>query len=334
MTDIEVHLPVATQPTVETLLAYARTAEANGYDCVWLPETWGRDAVTILSLIARETEQVAVGSSILNTYSRSPALLGQTAATLQEVADGRFRLGIGPSGPMVVENWHGQEYGNPLRRTRETIEILRQVLSGEPVEYDGREFSLSGFRLRCEPPEPTPPIEVTGMGPKAVELAGRFADGWHGIMLTPDGLRERLEDLDRGAALGERDSGEVRVRTGVVCCGLEDESRARDLVRQHIAFYVGGMGTFYRDALSRQGYAEAEEIHDAWRADDRERALELVSDDLLEELCAVGTHEDASAGLERFESVEELDAIVVSFPRGASEAEIRETMGALAPDRR
>ncbi|WP_265108144.1 TIGR04024 family LLM class F420-dependent oxidoreductase [Halosolutus halophilus] len=332
MTDRDVHLPVAAQPTVDSLVDYARRAEAGGYDCAWLPETWGRDAVTVLTAMAERTDSIEIGSSILNTYSRSPALLGQTAATLQEASDGRFRLGLGPSGPVVVENWHGMAYGNPLRRTRETVEIVRQVLSGSRVEYDGDDFDLSGFRLRCDPPDPAPPIEVTGMGPKAVELAGRFADGWHGIMLTPDGVAERLDDVERGAELADRDPDDVTVTAGVTCCALDDADRARDLARQHVAFYVGGMGTFYRDALVRQGYDVAEEIHDAWQEGERERALALLGDDLLDDLCAAGDPETAREGLERYAAVDGIDAIAVSFPRGADEDEIDATMNALAPD--
>jgi coenzyme F420-dependent oxidoreductase len=332
MTDRDVHLPVAAQPSVDSLVEYARRAEDGAYDCVWLPETWGRDAVTVLTAIAGQTDEIDLGTSIVNTYSRSPALLGQTAATLQEASDGRFRLGLGPSGPVVIENWHGLEYGNPLRRTRETVEVVRQVLSGETVDYDGEEFSLSGFRLRCEAPNPAPPVEVTGMGPKAVELAGRFADGWHAIMLTPGGLRDRIDDLEQGADLGDRDPEEIQVTAGVTCCALEDEDRARELARQHIGFYVGGMGTFYRDALVRQGYDEGETIHDAWQVGDREEALAAVSDELLDDLVAAGDPDTARERLARFDDVDGIDSVAVSFPRGADEDEIEATMAALAPD--
>ncbi|MFP8951899.1 TIGR04024 family LLM class F420-dependent oxidoreductase [Natrialbaceae archaeon A-arb3/5] len=332
MTDRDIHLPVAAQPSIDSLVEHARRAETTGYDCAWLPETWGRDAVTILATIAERTETIGIGSSIINTYSRSPALIGQTAATLQEAADGRFRLGIGPSGPAVVENWHGESYGNPLRRTRETIEIVRAVLSGEPVEYDGETASLSGFRLRCEPPESTPSIEATGMGPKAVELAGRFADGWHGIMLAPDGVRDRLADLERGADLADRDPDDVRVTVGVTCCALDDGDRARELARQHLAFYVGGMGTFYRDSLVRQGYDEAEAVYDAWQDGDRQRALDSVDDELLDEFCAAGSPTTVRESIARYEEIDGVDAVGVSFPRGAEHEEIRETMDALAPD--
>ncbi len=332
MTDRDVHLPVAAQPTIDSIADYAQTAEDGGYDCAWLPETWGRDGVTVLTAMAERTDSIDIGSSILNTYSRSPALLGQTAATLQELSDGRFRLGLGPSGPVVIENWHGVEFGNPLKRTRETVEIVREVLSGETVNYDGDDFQLSGFRLRCDPPETQPPVEVTGMGPKAVELAGRFSDGWHGIMLTPEGMADRIDDIERGAELGDRDPDDVQVTAGVTCCALDDPDEARALVRQHIGFYVGGMGTFYRDALERQGYDEATEIYDSWQDGDRERALELVDEHILDDLCAAGDPETVREQLERYEDVDGIDAIAVSFPRGASEEQVRQTMEAVAPD--
>ncbi|MDJ1431564.1 TIGR04024 family LLM class F420-dependent oxidoreductase [Halostagnicola sp. A-GB9-2] len=334
MTARDVHLPVAAQPSVDSLVEYAQLAEDGGYDCAWLPETWGRDAVTVLTSIAERTETIDLGSSIVNTYSRSPALLGQTAATLQEVSDGRFRLGIGPSGPIVIENWHGVEFDEPLRRTREYVDVIRQVLSGDPVEYDGECFSLSGFKLRSEPPERTPPVEVTGMGPKAVELAGRFADGWHAIMFTASGMDDRIEDLERGVDLGDRSLEDVRVTVGVTCCVLDDAERARELARQHAAFYVGGMGTYYRDSLARQGYDQAETIHDAWQEGDRERATAALDDGLLDDLCAAGDRETARDNLAAFESLEGVDSVAVSFPRGASEDDVRETMSALAPEER
>lgn len=329
---IDLSLPVAAQPSLDAVVDLAVDAETAGYDRVWLPETWGRDAVTILSLAAERTDSVGLGTSIVNVYSRSPTLLGQTAATLQEASDGRFRLGMGPSGPAVIQNWHGQSFERPLRRTREYVEVVRQVLSGEPVEYDGHFFDLAGFRLRCAAPDPAPPIDVAGMGPKAVELAGRFADGWHALMFTPEGIADRLEDLRRGAELGDRDADDVRVTLSVPCCALEDAERARDLTRQHVAFYLGGMGTFYRDALARQGHEEtAHQIFDAWQAGNRGEAVAAV-DPLLDDLAVVGDTETARERLAEFAAVDGVDAVAVSFPRGAERAEIEETLDALAPD--
>ena len=135
MTERDVFLPVAAQPSVDAIVEQARLGEELGYDTAWLPESWGRNAVATLSCIARDTDDIDIGTSIMPVYSRSPALIGQSAATLQEVSDGRFRLGLGPSGPIVIENWHGYEFGNPFRRTRETVGIVRQVLSGRRSKY-------------------------------------------------------------------------------------------------------------------------------------------------------------------------------------------------------
>jgi coenzyme F420-dependent oxidoreductase len=332
MTERDVFLPVGAQPTLDELVDQAVAAEDHGYDRVWFPESWGRDAVTAIATAAERTDRIGLGTSIVNVYSRSPALLGQTAATLQEASDGRFRLGIGPSGPIVIENWHGIDFGNPLRRTRETIDIVRQVLSGEPVGYDGEYFTVEGFRLRCDPPEPAPPIDTAALGPKAVELAGRFADGWHAVNYTRDGVGERLEDLRRGAELGDRDPDDVRVTLSVNCCALEDGDRARELVAQHIAFYIGGMGTYYRDNLARQGYEDvAEGIYDAWQDGSHDRAATLVREELRDQMGAAGTPAEARDQLAQFVELDGVDAVNVTFPRGAEPDEIRETMAVLAP---
>ncbi|MFB6220784.1 MAG: TIGR04024 family LLM class F420-dependent oxidoreductase [Halolamina sp.] len=328
----ELSLPVAAQPSLDATVSLAVDAEDAGYERVWLPETWGRDAVTTLSLAAERTDSVELGTSIVNVFSRSPALLGQTAATLQEASDGRFRLGIGPSGPAVIENWHGESFERPLRRTRETVEVVKQVLTGEPVAYDGDFFDLSGFRLRCPAPEPAPPVDAAGMGPKAVELAGRFADGWHALTFTPDGLRDRLDDLRHGAELAGRDPEDVRVTLSLPCCALDDAEQARSLARQHLAFYVGGMGTFYRDALARQGHGEiAERVHDAWQDGERAAATAAI-DPLVDDLAAAGSPETARERLRAFGAIDGVDAVAVSFPRGADAEAIHATLAALAPE--
>ncbi|MEF8842019.1 MAG: TIGR04024 family LLM class F420-dependent oxidoreductase [Haloarculaceae archaeon] len=329
----DVFLPVAAQPSVGALVEQARRGEELGYDRAWLPESWGRSAPVVLTSVAENTEEIGIGTSIMPVYSRSPALVGMTAATLQEVSDGRLRLGLGPSGPIVIENWHGVEFGNPLRRTRETVDVVKQVLSGEEVEYDGEYFELSGFRLRQGAPDPIPSVDTAAMGPKAVELAGRFADGWHALMLTRDGLNERVEDLERGAELAGKDPEAVRTTLSLTCCALEDGERARDLVRQHLAFYLGGMGTYYRDNLARQGHeALAQEIYDAWNDGRREEATAMIDDDLLDSLAVGGTPERARELLAEFEALEGVDVTSVSFPRGASVEEILATMEALAPE--
>ncbi len=328
----DLFLPVAAQPRLERFVSLSERAEAAGYERVWLPETWGRDAVTVLATVARATDRVGIGTSITNVYSRSPALIGQTAATLQEASGGRFRLGLGPSGPILVEGWHSVGYEDPLRRTREAVEVVRQVLAGDTVEYDGECFQLTGFRLRQDPPDP-PPVDTGGMGPTAVELAGRFGDGWHALVVTPEGLVDRIADFRRGARLGGRDPDEQRVTVMLTCCALPDRQRARYLAREHVAFYVGAMGTFYRDALARQGYEEtATAVAQHWADGNREAAVGAVGDGLLDEIAAAGHPEECRERLGAFERVEGVDAVSVGFPRAAKPGELAATADALAPE--
>ncbi|MCH7661520.1 MAG: LLM class flavin-dependent oxidoreductase, partial [Euryarchaeota archaeon] len=179
---------------------------------------------------------------------------------------------------------------------------------------------------------PSAPVQVWTFAPDVAFLAGRFGDGWHAVVFTPDGIRERLDDLRRGADLGDRDPSEIRTTLSLTCCALDDREHARELARQHTAFYIGGMGAYYRDSLARQGYEpEANAIASAWANGDREAALGEISDDLLDRLCAAGTPDEARESIERFEAVEGLDAIAVGFPREANEAEIEATIEALAP---
>ncbi len=328
----DLSLPVAARPDLDGRCELARRAEAAGYDRVWLPETWGRDAVTVLAAVAERTDAIGLGTSVLPVYSRSPALLGQTAATLQELSGGRFRLGLGASGPAVVEGWHGVPFERPLRRTRETLEIVRAVVRGEDVTYRGELFDLAGFHLRCPALAPPPKVDAAGMGPKAAELAGRFADGWHAIMFTRDGLRDRLEDYRRGVELGGRDRAAQRVTLSVPCCALDDGERARRLARRSLAFYLGAMGTYYRDSLARQGHVElAREVAARWSSGDREAAAAAIPDALLDDLAAAGTPERARERLERFAAVDGVDAVSVSFPRGAGPDDMKATLAALAP---
>ena len=329
----DLFLPVAAQPHLDDFVSMSEHAERAGYERVWLPETWGRDAVTILATVAARTDTIGIGTSIMNVYSRSPALIGQTAATLQEAADGRFRLGVGPSGPILMEGWHGVDYGNPLRRTREAIDVVRMVLDGETVEYDGEYFQLAGFRLRHDPPENAPPIDAGGMGPKAVELAGRFGDGWHALLATPDGIAERMDDFRRGVEMAGDDPADRRVTVSLTCCALDDRERARRLVRKHIAFYIGGMGTFYRDALARQGYEEtANTVAVEWANGNREAALEAIGDDLLDDLAVAGTPAECENRVGEFAAVDGVDAVAISFPTAAELDDIEATTAALAPE--
>ncbi|MFW5919386.1 MAG: TIGR04024 family LLM class F420-dependent oxidoreductase [Halanaeroarchaeum sp.] len=332
MTEFDLHLPVAEQPSIGHYVDYAVHGERYGYDVAWVPETWGRNVVPVLTEMANETETIGLGPSILNVFSRSPSLIGQTAATLQEVTDGRARMGVGSSGPIVIEGWHGADFDRALKRVRETVEIVKAVQSGEEVQYDGSVFSLAGFRLRSEAPETPAPVDAAGMGPKSVELAGRFGDGWHGITLSPDGIADRIEDFDRGSDLGDRDRSEQRTMVSVEAIVSEDREYARDLARQHLAFYVAAMGDYYREALARQGYEdEANEMAIEWGNGNREAAKAAVTDEILADFAAAGTPEEAREQLQRFVDIDGLDAVALGFPRAATKDDVERTIQELAP---
>lgn len=328
----EIDLALPDRPTADGVVSVGEHAEELGYDRVWVPENWGRDQVSLLATLGERTERIGLGTGITPVYSRTPSLVGQTAATLQELTDGRFRVGLGPSGPAVIENWHGVDFERPLRRTREYVEIVRQVVNGEEVNYDGDFFSASGFRYRADPPETPPGIDASGLGPKAVELAGRFADGWHAFLFSPSGLRGRLEDFRRGADLGNRDPAEARVAATVPVCALEDGERARELASQHVAFYVGAMGTFYRDSVARQGHEEtAEAIFEAWQDGEQGQAIATARDELLDEYAAAGTPEEVRNQLDAF-AVDGVDALTVYVPTRADNDEMEETLAAVGPN--
>lgn len=333
MTERHVHTPVAAQSHVTDTLDLIERAEDLGYSHAWVPETWGRDAISTIAAATDRIEHIGLGTSIVNVYSRSPAVLGQSAATLGELTPGEFRLGIGPSGPALIDNWHGIEYERPLRRSREATEIIKQVLSGDVVSYDGEIFEVDGFRLRFDPPEQPIPVDLAGLGPKSVELAGFIGDGWHGLLSTPDGVRDQLDHLQRGAEKRDRSLDDVDVLIGVTCTALEDSAAARQLAAGHIAFYTGAMGPFYGKALARQGYGElAQEVVQHWQSGDKEGAIDLVDEELLDDIAAVGTPEETREQLERFESIDGVDAVAVSFPRGADLDQITQTLSALSPE--
>lgn len=332
MTSRHIHTPVAAQSHLMDTVSLIEDAERLGYDHAWVPETWGRDAITTLAMAAGTINTIGLGTSIVNVYARSPAVLGQTAATLAESTPGPFRLGIGPSGPALVNNWHGIEYERPLRRTRETTEIIKAVLSGDIVEYDGDIFQIEGFRLRFDPPEDAVPIDLAGLGPKSVELAGFIGDGWHGLLATPSGLEDQLDHLRRGAGKRDRSLDDIDVTVSITCCALEDGETARELAAGHIAFYTGAMGPFYAKALARQGYEDlARQVVQKWQGGDREGAIQAVKSDLLDDIAVAGTPGEAIDRLSRFEAVEGVDAVAVSFPRGATRSQINETVESLAP---
>lgn len=329
----DIVLPLGAFDDLADAVSLTRFAEDRGYGYVTMGETTGRNVALVLSTLAERTDEIGITDNVLSPYSRTPSLLGQTAVTLQEISGGRFRLRLGASSPALAEQWHGVDYDRPLRQLRESIEIIEQVQSGERLDYDGEFFSPSGLQLECPTPDPPVPVDVAALGPKSTEMTGRFADGWVPQLLPLDGLEERIDDLRRGADLGGRSVDDVRVAHTLRCCAIEDGAKAREYARSQVAFMIAIYGPYYRRAIADAGWASVTaEVGELWQDGEREAAVAAVPDALLDDLVAAGTPEEAREQVERFEAVDDVDAIQIGFFGQMSREEQEQTLTALAPE--
>lgn len=230
-------------------LEVAREADRLGYSCVWAAEAYGSDAATVLAWIAAQTKQIDVGSAIFQIPGRTPANTAMTAATLDTLSGGRFRLGLGVSGPQVSEGWHGVRFTKPLQRTREFVDIVRLALSRQRVKYDGEFFTLplpdgpgKALTLTVHPVRENIPIYLASIGPKNLELTGEIADGWLAIFFSPEHAGELMKPLLAGREMaGKTMEGFDVVPTVPVVPGKDVEECA-NFVRPYSALYIGGMG--------------------------------------------------------------------------------------------
>jgi len=321
---------VSDHESLDSVAEQARLAEDLGFVRVSAGETTGRDMVSTFAVVGERTDTIGISTDVLSPFGRAPTVLAQTALTMQEATGGRFRLGLGTSSPAIAEGWHGAEFDRPLRRLRETIDVIREVYEGGRVTYDGEIYRLGGLSSDREVPETPPPIDVAALGPKAVELAGRFADGWVPQLFTPDALDERMADLRRGAELGDRDPDSLRVAPLVRCFASEDRRRAREATRSMVAFLLGAYGPFYGDSVAKQGYeSEVREIRDAWEERDTEAMAAALPEALLDDLAACGEPEEVRDRVERFGEIRGVDAVRIGFVRGMEQSDKEATMRAL-----
>jgi F420-dependent oxidoreductase-like protein len=299
-----------------------------GYESVWIPETWGFDAVSVLAALAVHTSRIRLASGVVNVYSRSPTLIAQTAATLQDLSQNRFILGLGVSGPAVVERWHGTPFFRPLERTRAAVEIIRLALSGRRVEYHAAGFDLSGFSLAAPPAEPIP-LFIAAIGPRNVHLVGEIADGWLPIFAARGHISRTFEQFQRGAQSAGRDPSSLDVAAFIP---FLFGPRGDDLLRRQLAYYVGGMGTFYASFLERLGFRdEVATIRTAWDAGDRRSAVHAVAREMLD-ACTLGSSEHAARERIKQLQAEGIRMPVLTFPHGATESEIRQSIEIVAPE--
>jgi F420-dependent oxidoreductase-like protein len=280
--------------------------ERAGLDIVFVPEAYSFDAVSALGYLAASTERVELASGILQLYTRTPTLTAMTAAGLDYVSDGRFTLGLGASGPQVIEGFHGVPYDAPIARTREVIEICRRVWRRETVQHQGKYYTIplpaergtglgKPLKLINQPVRERIPILVAALGPKNVELAAEIAEGWQPIFYLPEKARDVWgQALDAGQARRDPTLGPLDVYAGPVLAIGENVEPMRELVKPHLALYIGGMGAkgknFYHTLATRYGYGpQADRIQELYLSGDKAGAAKVVPDELVRDVNLIGT---------------------------------------------
>jgi F420-dependent oxidoreductase-like protein len=286
-------------------------AEEFGFDSVWAAEAYGSDAATVLAWLAAQTERIKVGSAIFQIPARSPAMCAMTAATLDNLSDGRMLLGIGASGPQVAEGWHAQRFPKQIQRTREYIHIVRKALARERLEYQGEIYTLplpdgpgKALKLTIAPVQQRIPIYLAAMGPNNTRLAGEVADGWMPFLFKPEDVGEFRQLLGEGAERTGRAIDEsFDIAPNVNVAVDDDIDRARDAMRPLIALYVGGMGSreknFYNRLVARYGFEDtAREVQDLYLDGKRDEAAAALPVELIDTVALCGPEERIRERLE------------------------------------
>ena len=284
-------------------LDFVLEAEKLGLDVCWVAEAWGSDAPSALGYLAARTDRMLLGSGVIQIGTRTPVAIAQAASTLADMSGGRFLLGLGPSGPQVIEGLHGVPFARPLTRLREAVTVIRQALAGEKVAFTGStlRIPLPGearpMRLSSRPQDV--PIYLATMSPRTLVLTGEIADGWLGTSFVPEGAAAYFDPLDAGLAAAGRTRRDLDVCQGAEVAFAADEDELRGMVadrKKGLAFSLGGMGSattnFYNDAYSRQGWAEvAAAVRERWLGGDRDGAAALVTDEMVLGTTLIGTEE-------------------------------------------
>jgi F420-dependent oxidoreductase-like protein len=318
-------------------VSYVLEAERLGVSSVWASEAWGTDAVTPLAYLAARTRHIKLGTSIMQSGTRSPALIAMTALTLAALSDDRFLLGLGTSGPQVIEGWHGVRYQPAVTRLRETVEIVRMAVRGERVVYRGKVYELplpdgEGRALKAAATPRHVPVYLATLGPRSLEMTGAIADGWLASAFMPDHAEAFFAPMRRGAeAAGRKFAAIDRHGGGVVAFG-DDLDRLIAPRKPGFAFEIGAMGSrdhnFYKEAYERQGYSElVQRVQRLWLERRREEAAALIPDEFVLQANLLGTEEMVKQRIRVYR-----DAGVTTLhasPQGETLGERLQTLGRL-----
>jgi F420-dependent oxidoreductase-like protein len=329
MSPIGIRLPDETYGyDVADQVELSKLAESHGYHSVWVAELQGPNGFVTLGQIAAHTSEIGLGTGIVNVYSRTPALIAMSVATLDQLSGGRTLLGLAASSKVTIEGWHGVEYDRPLRRVRETIEIVREAMRSERVTYRGEIFEIEDYPHTFEAVREDVPIYNAALGPTNRRLTGEFADGWLPVHVPRSKFEAFVDDIETAAGNAGRDPDDVTIAPYIVACVDEDGEKARDHVRGLLSFYLGAMD-YYARVFRRFGFAEeVDAVREAWGDGDREEAAARVPDDLLDEIAIGGTPEE---GRERLREYRELGVDVpIIYPPHAPREMIETTVAELA----
>lgn len=288
-------------------------AEALGYTDVFSSEVGSADAFSPLAALAARTSVVRLGTALVPVFTRPPALLAMTAASLQALSSGRFVLGVGASTAHIVDSWMGETFRNPVTRVREYVDSIRRIIAGDKVSLQGREVRIDGFRRQAEPVSPVP-IHVGALGPRMCRLAGEVADGVQFALMTPDGVRDALKDVRAGMREAGRDDAGFDVLQRIPIAVGEPEP-VRELARRFLTGYA--IVPTYARALERQGFGDAAaRVADAWAAGDRAKAVTLLPDDLVDSFFVHGTPNECRARLDEYERAGVRTAVLMHLSIG------------------
>jgi F420-dependent oxidoreductase-like protein len=322
----------------ETTRAFVQAADRLGYETVWVAEAYGWDAFTVLTEIACQTERIKLATGIVNVFSRSPALIAQTAASLDRICGGRFVLGLGTSGHQVIAGWHGVPFERGVRRLRETMEIVRTALRRERLVYDGEIFHLDmGLKLITHPLRDRIPIYLATLTPSGVALAGEVADGWLPVFFSPRHFeREIRPQLQKGADRAGRPLSELSVCVSQPVVVTEDLEAGRDAVRASMALYIGGMGSrernYYNQLFCRYGYeAEARRIQDLYLTRRRAEAMAALTPAMIDLVTIIGPIDECRRRLAELERLGVAEVAVRIQVPGGRPSDVLRAMEALAP---
>ncbi len=299
-----------------------KLADELGFDSIWLGESWGYELFTSMADLVRVTKRIKIGAGIANIYSRTPALIASTVATLDERSGGRIILGLGPSGANVIEHWHGVPFEKPVQRTREYVQIIRTILRGEKLHHQGELFHLDrGFKLRFTPPRADLPIYVAAMGPKNVQQSGEIADGILPVYWPGNKWGDLRQQLDEGSKLAGRPPQSAAIAPYLTTIILSENpseqeiAQARFQAASPLAYYIGKMGVYYAQMLTRNGYGkEVEAVKKGWKEGMR-GGIGAISPELLEATSIIATPEKMVEKLDQWAAAG-VDEPLLSMPGG------------------